>query len=143
MVGFPGETKEDFEELLAFVKEAKFDAMGAFTFSPQDGTPAAKMDNQIDEETKEERYHLLMATQAEVSEENDQKLIGTTAEVLVEDIVENEDGTMQAVGRTSFQAPEVDGEIYVDNPGDAKPGDFIRVRITDGYAYDLIGERIE
>ena len=142
MVGFPGETKEDFEELLAFVKEAKFDAMGAFTFSPQDGTPAAKMDNQIDEETKEERYHLLMATQAEVSEENDQKLIGTEAEVLVEDIVENEDGTMQAVGRTSFQAPEVDGEIYVDNPGDAKVGDFIRVRITDGYAYDLIGERI-
>ena len=142
MVGFPGETEEDFKELLDFVKEVKFDALGAFMFSPQDGTPAAKMDNQIAEDIKEERYHLLMATQAEVSEENDQKLIGTEAEVLVEDFTETENGIRQAIGRTSFQAPEVDGEIYVDNPGDAKVGDFIRVRITDGYAYDLIGERI-
>ena len=142
MVGFPGETEEDFKELLDFVKEVKFDALGAFMFSPQDGTPAAKMDNQIAEDIKEERYHLLMATQAEVSEENDQKLIGTEAEVLVEDFTETENGIRQAIGRTSFQAPEVDGEIYVDNPGDAKVGDFIRVRIIDGYAYDLIGERI-
>ncbi len=142
MVGFPGETEEDFQELVDFVKETKFDAMGAFMFSPQDGTPAAKMENQIPENVKEARYDLLMATQAAVSEENDQTLIGREMDVLVEELTETEDGSRQAIGRTELQAPEVDGVTYVENPGDAKIGDYIRVRITDGYAYDLIAERI-
>ena len=142
MVGFPGETEEDFQELVDFVKETKFDAMGAFMFSPQDGTPAAKMDGQIADDVKEARYDLLMATQAAVSEENDQRLIGREMDVLVEELTETEDGGRQAIGRTELQAPEVDGVTYVENPGDAQVGDYIRVRITDGYAYDLIAERI-
>lgn len=143
MVGFPGETDENFEELLQFIQEVRFDDMGAFMFSPQDGTPAAKMDGQIPEEIKEERYHRLMAAQAAISEENDQNAVGRETEALVEELIETGDGHVQAKGRTVFQAPEVDGNVYVDHPGDAKPGDFIRVRITDGYAYDLIAERID
>lgn len=142
MVGFPGETEEDFQQLLDFIQEVKFDDLGAFTFSPQDGTPAARMDGQIPEEIKEDRYHKLMAAQAAISEENDQKAIGMETEALVEELIETEDGLIQAKGRTIFQAPEVDGNVYIDNPGDAAPGDFIKIRITDGYAYDLIAERI-
>lgn len=142
MVGFPGETDEDFEELLQFVQEVKFDDMGAFMFSPQDGTPAARMEDQVPEEVKEERYHRLMAAQAAISEENDRNAVGRETEALVEELIETEDGHRQARGRTAFQAPEVDGNVYIDHPGDARPGDFIKVRITDGYAYDLIAERI-
>lgn len=142
MVGFPGETEQDFDELCGFIKDIKFDDMGAFMYSPQDGTPAAHMPNQIPEEIKEERYHKLMAIQAEISEENDKQLVGIVTEVLVEEILKDPKGYVQAKGRAIFQAPEVDGNVYVDNPGEVRPGDVIHVRITDGYAYDLIGERI-
>lgn len=140
MVGFPGETEADFQELCDFIREIKFDDMGAFTFSPQDGTPAARMTDQIDEEVKEDRYHQLMAIQAGISEENNERLIDTDAVVLVEEIIEDGEGHRQAKGRTSYQAPEVDGNVYIDNPGDLKPGDFVNVHIIDGYAYDLIAE---
>ena len=140
MVGFPGETDADFQELCDFIKEIKFDDMGAFKFSPQDGTPAARMTDQIDEEVKEDRYHQLMAIQAGISEENNGNLIDTYAEVLVEEIMEDGEGHKQAKGRTSYQAPEVDGNVYIDNPEGLKPGDFVKVHIVDGYAYDLIGE---
>ena len=140
MVGFPGERDADFQELCDFIKEIKFDDMGAFKFSPQDGTPAARMTDQIDEEVKEDRYHQLMAIQAGISEENNGNLIDTYAEVLVEEIMEDGEGHKQAKGRTSYQAPEVDGNVYIDNPEGLKPGDFVKVHIVDGYAYDLIGE---
>lgn len=143
MVGFPGETEADFQELLDFIHEVKFDDMGAFKYSPQEGTPAARMDGQVPEEVKEDRYHRLMAAQAAISEENDQKAIGLVTEALVEEIIDTGDGHLQAKGRTSFQAPEVDGNVYIDNPGDLAPGDFVKVRITDGYAYDLIAERVD
>lgn len=142
MVGFPGETDSDFEELCEFIREIRFDDLGAFMYSPQDGTPAAHMPNQVPESVKEERYHKLMAIQAKISEENDRALIGTTTEVLIEEILKDKKGFVQAKGRASFQAPEVDGNIYVEGSKDILPGDFIKVRITDGYAYDLIGERI-
>lgn len=142
MVGFPGETETDFETLLNFVKDVRFDDMGAFTFSPQDGTPAAKMDGQVPEEVKEERYHQLMSLQAAISEENNEQIVGREAEAVVEELIVSEDGQVQAKGRTSFQAPDVDGNVYIDHPGNVAPGDFIRVRITDGYAYDLMAERI-
>lgn len=142
MVGFPGETDSDFEELCEFIKEIRFDDLGAFMYSPQDGTPAAHMPNQVPESVKEERYHKLMAIQAKISEENDRALIGTTTEVLIEEILKDKKGFVQAKGRAIFQAPEVDGNIYVEGSKDILPGDFITVRITDGYAYDLIGERI-
>ncbi len=143
MVGFPGETDADFQELCDFIQEIKFDDMGAFKFSPQDGTPAARMTDQIDEEVKEDRYHQLMAIQAGISEENNGKLIDTYAEVLVEEIMEDGEGHKQAKGRTSYQAPEVDGNVYIDNPEGLAPGDFVKVHIVDGYAYDLIGEIAE
>ncbi len=143
MVGFPGETDADFQELCDFIQEIKFDDMGAFKFSPQDGTPAARMTDQIDEEVKEDRYHQLMAIQAGISEENNGNLIDTYAEVLVEEIMEDGEGHKQAKGRTSYQAPEVDGNVYIDNPEGLAPGDFVKVHIVDGYAYDLIGEIAE
>ena len=143
MVGFPGETDEDFQKLCDFIKEVRFDDMGAFKFSPQDGTPAARMTDQVPEEVKENRYHELMAIQAAISEENNEDLIGRETEALVEELVDDGEGHMQAKGRTAFQAPEVDGNVYIDNPGDLKPGDFVKVKITDGYAYDLIAERVD
>ncbi|MGP1381432.1 MAG: 30S ribosomal protein S12 methylthiotransferase RimO [Dialister pneumosintes] len=141
MVGFPGETEENFEELCAFIKEVSFDDMGAFTYSLQEGTPAARMNDQIKEDIKEDRYHRLMSIQAKIAEENSRKLIGLETEALIEELVDNGDGIV-AKGRTSFQAPEVDGNVYIENPGDLKPGDFCKVQIIDGYAYDLIANRI-
>ena len=88
MVGFPGETDQDFQELCDFIKEVKFDDMGAFMFSPQEGTPAARMADQIPEEVKESRYHELMSIQAGISEENNENLIGTETEVLVEELID-------------------------------------------------------
>lgn len=142
MVGFPGETEADFKELLTFIKAVKFDNMGAFTYSAQDGTPAARMVDQVTEEIKENRYHELMAAQAEISEENNRNLIGVDTEVLVEELLDDGCGNLQAKGRASFQAPEVDGNVYIDHPGDLRPGDFVKAHIIDGYAYDLIAERI-
>lgn len=142
MVGFPGETEEDFRQLYDFVKEYKFDDLGAFKFSPQDGTPAAHMADQVDEDVKEERYHELMSVQASISEQNNIHLIGTETEVLVEELIEDGEGNVQAKGRAFFQAPEVDGNTYIENGSGLKPGDFVKVRIVDGYAYDLIAEKI-
>ena len=142
MVGFPGETEEDFQQLCDFVKEYKFDDLGAFKFSPQDGTPAAHMADQVDEDVKEERYHELMSVQASISEQNNIHLIGTETEVLVEEPIEDGEGNVQAKGRAFFQAPEVDGNTYIENGSGLKPGDFVKVRIVDGYAYDLIAEKI-
>lgn len=142
MVGFPGETDSDFEQLYDFVATAHFDAMGAFTFSPQDGTPAARMQNQVEETIKLDRYHKLMALQAFISEKNNESLVGTTTEVLVEEVLEDDTGHIRAKGRASFQAPDVDGNVYIDNPGDVHPGDFIMVKLIAGYVYDLIGERM-
>lgn len=142
MVGFPGETEEDFQQLCDFVKKYKFDDLGAFKFSPQDGTPAAHMADQVDEDVKEERYHELMSVQASISEQNNIHLIGTETEVLVEELIEDGEGNVQAKGRAFFQAPEVDGNTYIENGSGLKPGDFVKVRIVDGYAYDLIAEKI-
>lgn len=142
MVGFPGETEEDFRQLCDFVKEYKFDDLGAFKFSPQDGTPAAHMADQVAEDVKEERYHELMSVQASISEQNNIHLIGTETEVLVEELIEDGEGNVQAKGRAFFQAPEVDGNTYIENGSGLKPGDFVKARIVDGYAYDLIAEKI-
>lgn len=142
MVGFPGETEEDFREMYDFVKEFRFDDLGAFKFSPQDGTPAQRMTDQIDEETKERRYDELMSLQAAISEQNNIDLIGTETEVLIEDVVCDENGMYQARGRAEFQAPEVDGKVYIDNAEHLKAGDFVKARIIEGYAYDLIAELI-
>lgn len=142
IVGFPGETEEEFQHLCEFVKETEFDDVGVFTYSREEGTPAAKMANQIPEDVKEERYHALMAIQAKVSEQRNQDIEGTIHTFLVEKI-EEENGICQAVGRIEIQAPDVDGLTYLEDAKGLQPGDMVPVRIAQGFAYDLVAERVE
>ena len=110
--------------------------------SQEEGTPAAMMDGQIPEEIKEERYHQLMAIQAKVSEIRNQELEGSVHTMLVEK-VEQEKGVTQAVGRIEIQAPDVDGLTYLEDAEGVQPGDMIQVRIAQGFAYDLVAERLD
>jgi ribosomal protein S12 methylthiotransferase len=137
IVGFPGETEEQFEELLAFIAEQKFDRVGCFKYSPEEGTAGGKMDNQIDEETKQRRYEAVMEVQQNISREKHRAFVGKTLEVLVEGLSDETDLLLQ--GRTSQQAPEIDGVVLI-NDGEAQIGDLVRVLITDSMEYDLIGE---
>ena len=138
IVGFPGETQDQFEELLAFVKEAKFERLGAFTYSPEEGTPAARMENQIPEEEKTLRLDQLMMLQQAVSMDYTESRIGTECEVLVEGY--DEDGWY---GRSIWEAPESDGCIHILTEEELTPGDYIRVKITGADAYDLTAEVIK
>lgn len=142
IVGFPGETEEQFSELCEFVKDIKFDHMGVFTYSQEDGTPAGIMDNQIPEEVKEERYHTLMAIQAAVSEENNKKLEGTLHEGMIESIEEQSDGSLLGIGRIKTQAPDVDGTMYLEQCEPMKLGTIIPVKVVQGFAYDIVVERV-
>ena len=139
MVGFPGETEEDFEALCAFIKEARFDRFGAFTFSPEEGTEAAAMDGQIDEDVKNERLDVLMEIQLDISAELQRAKVGQTLRVLAEgyDIPAG-----IHYGRSAADAPDVDGKIYFSAPRRIAPGTFLDVRITEALDYDLIGEAI-
>ncbi|WP_289001114.1 30S ribosomal protein S12 methylthiotransferase RimO [uncultured Megasphaera sp.] len=142
IVGFPGETESEFQELCDFVEKTEFDDVGVFTYSQEDGTPAARMADQIPQAVKEERYHQLMAIQAKVSEHRNQELEGSLHTLLVERI-EEENGQRQAVGRIEIQAPEVDGLTYLEDAADVQPGDMVTVRIAQGFAYDLVAELAE
>ena len=137
MVGFPGETQEDFDELMDFVRETKFDRMGAFTFSPEEGTVAAEMENQVDEAVKQARYDALMTLQHRISLEQNRARVGTTCRVLVE-----KKRGKRYVGRSEFEAPETDGSIYFGSSAPCTIGEFVNVRITGAKAYDLMGERV-
>lgn len=141
IVGFPGETQDQFETLLKFVKDARFERLGAFTYSPEEGTAAAIMENQIDEDIKIERLDQLMMLQQAISMEVNEARIGTTCEVLVDGF---EDGRFY--GRSILEAPESDGCIWLNfGPGlnsdiELTPGQYVQVRITGADAYDLEGE---
>ena len=139
ITGFPGETEEQFQELLDFVEEAEFDRLGAFAYSPEENTPAARMKDQIPKEIKQERLDRLMTLQSRISLKNNRKRIRSVETVLVTDL--NEDG--MALGRSRTEAPETDGEILF-TCGSRKPdiGSFVQVRITDAKTYDLTGEMI-
>lgn len=139
IVGFPGETEDQFKELLEFVEEAEFDRLGAFTYSPEEDTPAAKLPDQIPEEIKQERYDRLMKLQSGISLKKNMKRVGTTEKLLVTDM--NENGLY--LGRSRREAPETDGEI-VFTCGKQHPeiGQFIQARITEANTYDLIGEML-
>jgi ribosomal protein S12 methylthiotransferase len=137
ITGFPGETKDDMEELLDFVDEMEFDRLGVFTYSPEEGTPAAAMENQIDEQCKQERRDEVMALQQEISSEKSQDMIGKTIEVMIEGYLE-EDETY--VGRSYKDAPNVDGYVFVNTNQKLMSGDFVKVKITTATEYDLIGE---
>lgn len=140
IVGFPGETQENFEELLKFIKEQKFDRVGCFQYSPEENTPAGKMDQQIDATIKQTRHDEIMEAQQDISREKHKAFIGKTVEVVVEGLSEETDLLLQ--GRTSQQAPDIDGVVLI-NDGHAKVGEFVKVRITESMEYDLIGEIVE
>jgi ribosomal protein S12 methylthiotransferase len=134
IVGYPGETEEEFEELLDFVRESKFDRMGAFTYSPEENTPAFVLEDDIPEEVKIDRLNRLMALQEEISLERNQEKIGKTFKVLIDKF---EDGAYY--GRTEFDSPEVDNEVILENESDLIIGDFYMVNITDADPFDLRG----
>lgn len=140
IVGFPGETDADFEELKEFVEQQRFENAGVFAYSQEDGTVAGAMPNQIPDEIKQERYHELMALQAQISEEIHKDTEGQTLEVLVEGI--EEDGSGLHYGRSYREAPDIDGLVFIENPGDIEPGCFIKVNILQGFTYESVGERI-
>ncbi len=140
ITGFPGETEDCFDELADFVEEMCFERMGVFSFSPEEGTPAAEMEGQLEDEIKDRRKDILMELQRQISLECNQSKIGQTLEVLVEE--NNEDGTFS--GRTRFDAPEIDdGVIFTAGEEEPAAGEFIRVKITDAFDYDLVGEAVK
>ena len=141
MVGFPGETEEDFVELCEFVKETRFDRFGAFTYSPEEDTEAAMMPGQIDEQVKQDRYDILMQTQLTVSEELNAAKIGREITV----ITDGYDTVAEVYfGRSEADAPDVDGKVYFNAPkGEYTYGDFVKVKITEALDYDLIGEVVK
>ena len=137
MVGFPGETKEDFEELYNFLKEAKFDKLGCFSYSKEDGTPAARIKEQIHPMTKKSRYNKIMALQQQISKENLERQIDREVDVLVED--KSFDGKTY-IGRTYMDVPEIDGIVYLKSNNNLQSGDFTKAKIIDVSSYDLIAE---
>jgi ribosomal protein S12 methylthiotransferase len=139
IVGFPGETDEDFRKLLRFVEETRFDRLGVFCYSREEGTPAAEMPDQVSERLKRERYKKLMRTQARVSFKHNRSLVDTEELVIIEGY--SEETELLLKGRSSRQAPDIDGQVYI-TAGNARIGDIVRLRITDSSDYDLIGEII-
>ena len=139
IVGFPGESEEDFAELCEFVKEAQFDRFGAFTYSEEEGTAAAEFENKVDEQTKQDRYDTLMSVQLAVSEKKLEKMVGKKIEVLCEGF-----DTVAGVhfGRSRADAPDVDGKVYFTAPKKIRAGRFVEVEITEAMDYDLFGELV-
>ncbi|MBQ5759691.1 MAG: 30S ribosomal protein S12 methylthiotransferase RimO [Schwartzia sp.] len=144
IVGFPGETEEQYRTLRNFVEDMRFDKLGVFTYSREEDTPAYDMPNQVEEAVMEDRYHDLMALQSQISEETNQSLIGKELSVLVEGRDVDDDGQEKNVvyGRSYREAPDVDGSVYVEGDEDSQPGDIISVRVAAGFAYDVVTERI-
>ena len=140
MVGFPGETKEDFEKLYDFVKEARFERLGAFSFSKEEGTPAEKLKDQIHPMTKKSRYNKIMSLQQKIASETQQEMVGKELEVLIE--TKTFDGKYY-VGRSYREVPDIDGLIYIEMVDKALEGKFVKCKITKASGYDLIGKIIK
>ena len=138
IVGFPGETDEDFAELLDFVEKQRFENAGVFQYSQEEGTVAGEMENQIAPEVKENRYHELMALQAGISEEIHQEREDAELDVIVEGFDEDN----LAYGRSAHEAPDIDGTIFIENAEGLKVGAMVRVRILQGFTYEMVGERV-
>ena len=139
IVGFPGETEEDFQELCDFVRDQQFDHVGVFTYFQEEGTPAAELDGQVPDDVKDARQAELMRIQAEISRNKLEKMVGQVLPVLIEGTAEESDLLLR--GRTWFQAPDVDGQVYINMaPEDVQVGQIRAVRITEAGDYDLVGE---
>ncbi len=139
MTGFPGETEQDFEELCAFIKEMKFERLGCFAFSCEEGTPAAELPDQIDDKVKEHRRDIVMELQSRIAAAYQEEQIGTVKEVLVESFDKYAECWF---GRTAADAPDIDGKVFFTTKGRVVPGDIINVRITEAMDWDLVGEQV-
>jgi len=137
IVGFPGETEKDFTELEKFIIETKFERLGAFTYSKEEGSRAFLFPGQVPEKVKEERFARIMEAQNRISEENNRRYMGKRLEVLIDE--KDKSREHQYLGRAEFDAPEVDGLVYVRSKKSLAPGDFALVRIEDTLEYDLVG----
>ena len=138
IVGFPGETEEDFEELLAFMRETRFERLGIFRYSQEEGSVAAEFSGQVPEKIKEERYHRAMLQQQEIAREVNRRCLGKELRVLVE--TQNEKDPGMWTGRSFMDAPEVDGSVLIRTAKKITVGKFYTVKITDTQDYDLVGE---
>lgn len=147
MCGFPGETEENFNELYEFVEWAKFDKLGCFTYSKEEGTAASRMIDQVHPSTKKSRYNKIMKKQQEISKENLQKFIGKKFKTLIEDAYVNDEGELYFVGRTYMDTPEIDGYVYIKGNKEIQDSiqinTFIECKIIEVREYDLIGEFCE
>lgn len=139
IVGFPGETEDDFDDLLEFVEEERFQRLGVFAYSQEEGTPAGDREDQIPEDIKEMRLDQIMRTQLNISYQHNQELVGSVLEVLVE--AEDEDGSY--IGRSRYDAPEIDNSVIFTSARDLEPGDIVNVYIDDAFDYDLAGHETE
>lgn len=137
ITGFPGETQEQHEEVMEFIDALEFDRLGAFTYSPEEDTPAATFEDQIDEEVKEDRQADIMELQQEIAFDKAEDMIGREVLVMIEGKVADENAY---VGRTYRDAPNVDGLIFINTDVELISGDFAKVKVTGALDYDLIGE---
>lgn len=140
ITGFPGETQEDHEELMAFVDEMEFDRLGVFTYSAEEDTPAAEFEDQIEEEIKTDRQAEIMELQQEIAFEKAENAVGRTVLAMIEGKLPDENAY---AARTYMDAPNVDGLVFVQTSRELMTGDFVKVKITGSYEYDLIGEIVE
>lgn len=140
LVGFPGETEEDFNELLDFVEETRIPRLGAFAFSDEEGTLSYRMTGKLDEETKNERVEVLMRLQSGISDSLNEEKIGKTYEVMVDEAVDEE--ACRYLGRTRYDAPEIDDAVEFTGTTSHQPGDIVFVNVTDSSEYDLYGEEV-
>ena len=138
IVGFPGETEEDFETLLDFVEEMRFARLGVFAYSQEENTEAGEMENQIDEDVKQERLDAIMRRQLDISLEYNREKVGKELTVLVEE--KDEDGSY--IGRTQYDAPEIDNSVIFTSRRDLNAGDMVRVLVEDAFDYDLVGREV-
>ena len=136
VVGFPGETEEDFAYLLAWLEEAQLDRVGAFKFEAVEGAPATSMGDQVPEEVKQQRYETVMALSARISAQKLDAKVGKTIDVLIDEV---DDETGGATGRSKADAPEIDGEVHLRDAGELAPGDIVCARIEDADEHDLFG----
>ena len=136
VVGFPGETEEDFRYLLSWLEEAELDRVGAFKFEAVEGAPATAMDDQVSQDVKQERYERIMALSARISAEKLKRKLGSRIDVLIDAVDEDTEG---ATGRSKADAPEIDGEVHLRDAGNLKPGDIITVEVEDFDDHDLFG----
>ena len=137
IAGFPGETEDDHEQVMEFVDSMEFDRLGVFTYSREEDTPAATMEEQVPEEIKEERRDAIMELQQEIAFERSEQMIGKVLEVMVEGKVADENAY---IARTYMDAPNVDGYLFIHTDEVLMSGDFAKVKVTGAVEYDLIGE---